>query len=190
MDLGFVSGAGVVGGRVTSGSVCRDAKRGVVTMSASRRDVLKIALGAAAALVFPVGSALADGSVSYGTRVRARGLYGSKIMQLETSVTEIPALVEGQQWVQLLRLISSSDKKPGTIYTNLNAFQLYKTGYFADSRPVRPQTHTRSTATTFLRRIPRRKRRSSPFLSRTWFCLFSLQISPLTETKNVDATPN
>jgi len=111
------------------------AERSMVCMSVSRRDMLKFAIGAAAAVVAPM-EALADGATSPATKYRVRGIYGYKIMGAGDTVNSIPGLIDSGSWVELGNLVSSAKKSPGKLYDLEGALQLFKTGYFADSRPV------------------------------------------------------
>eukprot|EP00190_Bangiopsis_sp_CCMP1999_P007615 CAMPEP_0198726146 /NCGR_PEP_ID=MMETSP1475-20131203/3295_1 /TAXON_ID= ORGANISM="Unidentified sp., Strain CCMP1999" /NCGR_SAMPLE_ID=MMETSP1475 /ASSEMBLY_ACC=CAM_ASM_001111 /LENGTH=181 /DNA_ID=CAMNT_0044488043 /DNA_START=151 /DNA_END=696 /DNA_ORIENTATION=- len=100
----------------------------------SRRDMLKFAIAAAAAAALPNAPVLADGAVSAGTKFRVRGIYGQQLLELNGDVESIPSLISGEQWVKVLNLVSSSKKKPGKLTQAKNAFQLFKTGYYGDSR--------------------------------------------------------
>eukprot|EP00188_Purpureofilum_apyrenoidigerum_P001611 Plantae.Rhodophyta-Purpureofilum_apyrenoidigerum.ctg19015.p1 GENE.Plantae.Rhodophyta-Purpureofilum_apyrenoidigerum.ctg19015~~Plantae.Rhodophyta-Purpureofilum_apyrenoidigerum.ctg19015.p1 ORF type:complete len:207 (-),score=52.76 Plantae.Rhodophyta-Purpureofilum_apyrenoidigerum.ctg19015:58-678(-) len=130
MAVGFVNGVALPTGARVAATNSR-----TVTMSAmSRRDMLKFAVAAAAAAALPAAPVLADGAVSIGTRFRVKGIYGQQILDLAGDVESIPSLISGEQWVKLMNLVSSSKKKPGSLTKAKNAFQLFKTGYFADSR--------------------------------------------------------
>ncbi|KAJ8905369.1 hypothetical protein NDN08_001876 [Rhodosorus marinus] len=126
MEGGFVSG--IVPTRAAR------AERSVVCMSVSRRDMLKFAIGAAAAVVVPM-EALADGATSPATKYRVRGIYGYKIMSAGDTVNSVQGLVDSGSWVELGNLVSSAKKSSGKLRDLEGALQLFKTGYFADSRP-------------------------------------------------------
>eukprot|EP00189_Rhodosorus_marinus_P011869 CAMPEP_0184741200 /NCGR_PEP_ID=MMETSP0315-20130426/4267_1 /TAXON_ID=101924 /ORGANISM="Rhodosorus marinus, Strain UTEX LB 2760" /LENGTH=200 /DNA_ID=CAMNT_0027211381 /DNA_START=91 /DNA_END=693 /DNA_ORIENTATION=- len=126
MEGGFVGGiVPTRGARV---------ERRVVCMSVSRRDMLKFAIGAAAAVAVPM-EALADGATSPATKYRVRGIYGYKIMGAGEDVNSVQGLIDSGSWVELGNLVSSAKKSPGKLRDLEGALQLFKTGYFADSRP-------------------------------------------------------
>eukprot|EP00183_Erythrolobus_madagascarensis_P006644 CAMPEP_0185843786 /NCGR_PEP_ID=MMETSP1354-20130828/192_1 /TAXON_ID=708628 /ORGANISM="Erythrolobus madagascarensis, Strain CCMP3276" /LENGTH=223 /DNA_ID=CAMNT_0028543345 /DNA_START=86 /DNA_END=757 /DNA_ORIENTATION=- len=127
---------GAVRSACSSGAVSRVVMMNGESGAVDRRTVLQVgvaaALAAAAAGVPSI--ALADGAVSPATRVRARGIYGSRVMDLTTVVEQLPELVEAGEWTKALNVVSSDKKKPGFLVLEKNAFQLFLSGAYAGFR--------------------------------------------------------
>eukprot|EP00186_Timspurckia_oligopyrenoides_P003540 CAMPEP_0182448012 /NCGR_PEP_ID=MMETSP1172-20130603/22680_1 /TAXON_ID=708627 /ORGANISM="Timspurckia oligopyrenoides, Strain CCMP3278" /LENGTH=213 /DNA_ID=CAMNT_0024644703 /DNA_START=152 /DNA_END=790 /DNA_ORIENTATION=+ len=127
---------------VTSGGLCGSAKvqRSAVCLKMSaapsgemdRRSVLLLGTAMASlAFVGAPGNALADGAVSDATRKRARVIYGARVMDLTPEIEKLPELAEKGSWVQILNMVSSDKKKPGSLVGMKNSFILFTSGAYA-----------------------------------------------------------
>ncbi|KAK4527417.1 hypothetical protein GAYE_SCF39G5339 [Galdieria yellowstonensis] len=116
----------------------------VASVTMSRRSVLKLALLTGAFWQFSVwkDAALADGAVSFATKITSRRRYGPRILGLEHDITCLEDYIHNQERDKIQELVSerylNAQNKPrtGKFWSERTAFKLFGSGVFRDNKEI------------------------------------------------------
>ncbi|GJQ13097.1 hypothetical protein GpartN1_g4888.t1 [Galdieria partita] len=116
----------------------------VASVSISRRSIIRLALLTGVFWKFTIlnDSAIADGAVSFATKITSRRRYGPRILSLENDINCLDSYIHNHEWSKVEELVSehylNAQNKPrtGKFWLERNAFQLFSSGVFRDNKDI------------------------------------------------------
>ncbi|EME27367.1 hypothetical protein Gasu2_37700 [Galdieria sulphuraria] len=116
----------------------------VASVSMSRRSIIRLALLTGVFWRFSVlkNPALADGAISFATKITSRRRYGPRILSLEQDINSLDSYIHNHEWNKVEELVSerylNAQNKPrtGKFWLERNAFQLFGSGVFRDNKDI------------------------------------------------------